>query len=68
MLLNVLARQTLTDFEVVVVVDGDIDDTAGMLGRDYPHVQVIVFPENRGRAAALSAGFAAARGGDSDPL
>lgn len=62
MLLNVLARQTLTDFEVVVVVDGDIDDTAGMLGRDYPHVQVIVFPENRGRAAALSAGFAAARG------
>ena len=68
MLLNVLARQTLTDFEVVVVVDGDIDDTAGMLGRDYPHVQVIVFPENRGACGGPLGWLRCRSGRDSDPL
>jgi glycosyltransferase involved in cell wall biosynthesis len=62
-LLDSLARQTSTDFEVVPVVDGDVDDTEGVLRArtDLP-VRAIVLPENRGRSAALNAGFAAATG------
>lgn len=63
-LLQCLESQDEPRFEVVVVIDGDIDDSAGLL-RERPTtlpVQVITFPENRGRSAALNAGFAAARG------
>ena len=62
-LLDGLARQVDTDFEVVVVVDGDVDDTEGLLARRTDlDLRTIAFPENRGRSAALNAGFAAARG------
>jgi glycosyltransferase involved in cell wall biosynthesis len=62
-LLDGLARQTDTDLEVVVVVDGDVDDTEGLLARRTDlDLRTVVFPENRGRSAALNAGFAAARG------
>ena len=62
-LLDGLARQGDTDFEVVVVVDGDVDDTEGLLARRTDlDLRTIAFPENRGRSAALNAGFAAARG------
>lgn len=65
-LLGGLARQDTTDFEVVVVIDGEVDASAAVLadlgestGLD---LDVIVFPSNRGRVAALNAGHAAARG------
>ena len=62
-LLDGLARQTDTDLEVLVVVDGDVDDTEELVARRTDlDVRAIVFPENRGRSAALNAGFAAARG------
>lgn len=66
-LLSALARQDSDDFEVIVVVDGDIDNSAGTLQRlaaEHPGValRTIIFPENRGRAAALNAGAAAALG------
>jgi glycosyltransferase involved in cell wall biosynthesis len=66
-LLSALSRQDSNDFEVIVVVDGDIDNSAGVLERHasaHPGMalQTIVFPENRGRAAALNAGALAARG------
>jgi glycosyltransferase involved in cell wall biosynthesis len=57
-------RQTRSDLEVIVVVDGDVDDSARVVEKaaaDLP-VRAVVFPENRGRAAALNAGFAAAEG------
>jgi glycosyltransferase involved in cell wall biosynthesis len=62
-LLDSLARQTRQDFEVVVVLDGDVDDSASVLDArtDLP-VRTVVFPENRGRSAALNAGFEAAAG------
>src|SRR5262245_7939172 len=56
--------QTRSDFEVIVVVDGDVDDSASVVAEaasDLP-VRAIVFPETRGRAAALNAGFDAAEG------
>lgn len=63
-LLDALRVQTLRDFELIVVVDGDTDDSAGVLRRLKGDLTLrsIVFPENRGRSAALNAGFEAARG------
>lgn len=62
-LLSALARQTREDWEAIVVVDGDVDDTEGLLDEvEDPRVRRIVFPENRGRSAALNAGHEAARG------
>lgn len=62
-LLTSLAAQTQPDWEAIVVIDGDIDASAQVVAR-YAHLPVtsIVFPVNRGRVAALNAGFAAARG------
>lgn len=62
-LVSTLAAQSFTDWEAIVVIDGDIDDSAAVVGQ-YSHlpVRAIVFPENRGRVAALNAGFAAAGG------
>ncbi|MHA6523076.1 glycosyltransferase family 2 protein [Tessaracoccus sp. G1721] len=62
-LLAALAAQTHPDWEAIVVVDGDVDNSEAVVAQ-YAHLSVraIVFPENRGRVAALNAGFAAARG------
>ena len=64
--LDALRRQSIEDFEVIVVVDGDVDDTAGLLEtyrrEGMTRLRSIVFPQNRGRSAALNAGFDAARG------
>jgi GT2 family glycosyltransferase len=63
-LLGLLEAQDTDDLEVVVVVDGDVDDTTGAVASrtsTFP-VRVITFEENRGRSAALNAGIAAARG------
>ena len=62
-LLTALAAQTHRNWEAIVVIDGDIDDSETVVAR-YAHlpVRAIVFPENRGRVAALNAGFAEATG------
>ena len=62
-LLDSLTTQTHTDWEAVVVIDGDVDGSAAVVARyrDLP-VTSIVFPANRGRVAALNAGLEAARG------
>lgn len=50
-------------FEVIVVIDGVDDGSVALVDSEtrFP-VRAIVFPENRGRVAALNEGFAAARG------
>ncbi|MET0886407.1 MAG: glycosyltransferase family 2 protein [Mycetocola sp.] len=62
-LLNSLAAQTHADWDAIVVIDGDVDRSEAVIAR-YAHlpVRAIVFPENRGRVAALNAGLHAARG------
>lgn len=59
-----LAGQTVSDWEAIVVLDGDIDDSAAVVDEWATRLPVrrITFPENRGRAAALTAGFAEATG------
>jgi glycosyltransferase involved in cell wall biosynthesis len=64
-LLAALRLQTHPTWDAVVVLDGDIDGSQGAVAAavgDLP-VRTLVFPENRGRSAALNAGFEAA-GGD----
>ena len=62
-LLASLAAQSEPSWEAVVVVDGDVDDTAGSL-RAYDHLplRVVVLPRNEGRSVALTTGFAEAAG------
>src|SRR5664279_5470987 len=62
-LLTALAAQTYPDWEEIVVIDGDIDNSEAVVAR-YAHLPIrsVVFPENRGRVAALNAGFAEATG------
>ena len=59
-LLSALARQDTDDFEVIVVVDGDIDGSANALGNiSTAHdlrLRRVIFPKNRGRSTALNAG------------
>lgn len=63
-LFNALALQDTEDFEVVPVVDGDIDESEAVLRgwKERLAVNPVVFPQNRGRAAALNAGADAAAG------
>src|SRR5687768_5569881 len=65
-LIGALSQQETDDFEVIVVVDGDTDNSAGYLKEAAIHVpfalRTVIFAENRGRSAALNAGFAEASG------
>jgi glycosyltransferase involved in cell wall biosynthesis len=62
---GVKAAGALTmDYEVIVVNDGSLDDTASILdelARVYPdHVRIVHHPRNRGYGGALRTGFATA--------
>jgi len=63
-LFRALATQTSSDFEVICVVDGDVDDSTALIDswRDRLPVRAITLAQNRGRAVALNLGFAQARG------
>lgn len=62
-LLAAFAAQTDADFELIVVVDGDLDSSADLLrASPMPQLHPIVLPDNQGRVGALNAGFRAARG------
>ncbi len=64
LLLASIEGQTHADVEVVIVLDGDIDDSEQMLAERATTVpmKVITFPENKGRPSALNAGFTQAQG------
>lgn len=63
-LLKALTRQRFKDFEVVVVIDGDVDGSAEVVEshRDQLPIRSVILPQNCGRAAAINAGFDVARG------
>jgi GT2 family glycosyltransferase len=63
-LLGCLERQSHHDWEAVVVLDGDVDGSEQVLSDWAGRIPVrpVVFPENRGRPAALNAGHATAAG------
>lgn len=63
-LFEALSAQTDADWEVIVVLDGDVDDSASVCAQAQsdPRIRSILFPENRGRSEALNAGFREARG------
>lgn len=61
-LLTALRRQTLHDFEVVVVDDASTDDSIARIERDFPDTRVIANRENLGFAASCNVGAAAATG------
>lgn len=67
--LDALEKQTEKNFQVIVVIDGDIDRSADIvqsyIDRGLLNLSIIVFEENRGRVAALNAGHQAA---DADVL
>ena len=62
-LLAALTAQVDPEWEALVVLDGDVDESEEVVANHHDdRVRTIVFPENRGRVAALNAGFADARG------
>jgi glycosyltransferase involved in cell wall biosynthesis len=57
-------QQLTPNYEIVVVDDGSVDQTAAILdelARTYPDVRVIHHAKNRGYGGALRSGFSAAR-------
>ncbi len=64
-LFEALARQDFAEpWEVVVVIDGAVDESAQVIAQHAGRLPVrcIEFESNRGRSAALNAGFAEATG------
>lgn len=60
--LSSLARQTFTDFEVIVVDNGSSDDSVAWLLAHWPDVRLVRLKLNLGFAAANNLGIRAARG------
>jgi GT2 family glycosyltransferase len=60
--LDALLRQTYTDFETILVDNGSSDDSLELLARDYPEIELIALPTNRGYAGGCKAGIEAASG------
>ncbi|MCK4353152.1 glycosyltransferase family 2 protein [candidate division WOR-3 bacterium] len=60
--LNSLRRQTLKDFEVILVDNGSKDGSVEFLKRRYPEVMIISLPKNYGFSKAINIGIKQARG------
>jgi GT2 family glycosyltransferase len=60
--LNSLAAQTYSRFEVIVVDNASTDNSVALIERDYPWVRQVLLDENRGLTGGVNAGIAAAHG------
>jgi GT2 family glycosyltransferase len=60
--LPALAKQSYSDFEIVVVDNGSEDDSVVWLAEHWPDVRLLAQRENTGFAAANNRGIEAARG------
>lgn len=55
--LEALAAQSFRDFRTVVVDGGSTDGSPGLVEREYPQVEVLRLPANRGFAGGANAGI-----------
>ncbi len=55
--LGSLRRQSVQDFETVLVDNGSSDGSVGLVRREFPEVRVVPLRENRGFSAAVNAGL-----------
>lgn len=60
--LGALRRQSVTNFEVVLVDNGSIDGSQEFIQLHYPEVRLIELGQNRGFTGACNAGYRAAQG------
>jgi len=60
--LDALRRQTRRDFRVTVADDASTDDSLRLLREQYPEVQVLALPTNRGMAHAVNRALLATTG------
>ncbi len=60
--LRALRAQTHPQLEVIVVDNGSSDGSQALIRAEFPEVQLIALPENRGFTGACNAGLRAARG------
>lgn len=56
--LESLARQTYTDFTVLVIDNGSTDDTLAVISKDFPYIKLIQRRENLGFAKTYNHGLA----------
>jgi uncharacterized protein (DUF2062 family) len=52
-----VAREASEHFPVIAVDDGSTDQTSAALAQEAKQITIVTLPENRGKAAALKAGF-----------
>jgi len=60
--LRALRAQTHPQIEVIVVDNGSADGSQALIRTEFPEVQLIALPENRGFTGACNVGLRAARG------
>ena len=60
--LTALRRQTFRDFETILVDNGSEDGSAEYVRSQFPEVEVLALPENRGFACGSIAGYEQSRG------
>ena len=59
--LSSLERQTIRNFEVILVDNGSTDGSCAFVSAEYPWVHMIQLPENYGFSRAVNEGIHAAR-------
>src|SRR5215468_6645172 len=60
--LDALNRQTYPSIEIIIADNASQDGSQALIKRDYPQVQLVELPENRGFTGACNAGIRAAKG------
>ena len=60
--LSSLERQTLKNYEVILVDNGSSDGSCSFAAANYPWVHIIELPDNFGFCRAVNEGIHAARG------
>ncbi len=59
--LNALSKQTLKNFETILVDNGSIDNSVQFVRQNYPWVRIVVLPENKGYCYANNLGYTASK-------